>query len=64
MTDLATGVCLTAIDRIIYLRDQMKEAVAEIEARQSPKALVRLQMALKATDNGTMKEWLPGEEPF
>jgi uncharacterized protein with von Willebrand factor type A (vWA) domain len=63
-TDLATALCLTVIDQKLYLRTQMKAAVAALMDGKPIAALGILQTTLDETDVGTMKEWLPGEEPF
>lgn len=63
-TDLATDLVLHSIDQITFLREQMEEAVRLIVNDKPAKARQLLDAALEKTDVGTMKEWLPGEEPF
>lgn len=62
--DLATGLVLNAIDQIVFLRAKMGEAVMKLRVGYPADALFILQKALEKTEAGTMKEWLPGEEPF
>lgn len=64
MSDLATDLCLTALNQIKYLREQMEEASRLIADGHPAKARWALDAALEKTDVGEMKVWQPGEEPF
>jgi hypothetical protein len=64
MTDLATELVLHSIDTVVFLREQMEEAVRLIVNGRSAKARQLLDAALEKTDVGEMKVWLPGVEPF
>lgn len=62
--DLATEVTLLAIDKTIYLREQMQLAAKALDAGRWRDAQDILRAALEKTDVGAMKVWQPGEEPF
>lgn len=62
--DMAVDMTLNAIDKIIFLRVKMEEAVMKLRVGYPRDALDILQKALAETDVGKMKEWQPGEEPF
>jgi hypothetical protein len=62
--DLATDLCLTAIDQTRHLRTQMKAAVTALMDGKPIAALGILQTTLDETDVGEMKVWQPGEQPF
>jgi hypothetical protein len=64
LDDIAEGVTLVAIDKVIYLREQMEAAVRLIVEDQPQKARWVLDEALEATDFGKMKVWQPHEQPF
>jgi hypothetical protein len=63
-TDLATDLCLTVVAQMLYLRQQMEEAVRLIVDGHPGKARWVLDAALEKTDVGEIRVWQPGEEPF